>query len=215
MMTEARGARRAYAAKTAVSNLLWMAILPATAQAALLQIDPSTSSIRYVRTVVVCYPDSSGETICPEPDTPKTYPVSGQIELEESPWGDPQLKMEKIGLTAVELESAALEQGFLLNPLEGILEEGHFWANDSGCAVVEGPGSWFCQISVPATGALGRWDGRTLVMTGSRLDLFDRFDFSITAFASSVPEPGTLLLSLTLLPFVARQSRPWASTRST
>jgi hypothetical protein len=65
-----------------------MAMLPATAQAALLQIDPSTSSIRYVRTVVVC-------------------------------------------------------------------------SNDRGGAVQEGSGSFFCQVSVPATGALGLWDARS------------------------------------------------------
>jgi hypothetical protein len=195
-----------------ISGVVGLGFFPEIADAMPLRIDPAASSIRFTGSAFTCAPEPSGETTCTWETVSKDYTLAGSIDVQTFPWFDPTLDGRIIRITGLDLQTSAVQDGFFLNPLEGILEAGSFWANDSGCAVFDAgpPGVIACLIGFPATGVEGTFDGRRLMMTGLLADISYRFDFSIRAAIASVPEPSTLLLLLPLMAFIVRLRRPLA-----
>lgn len=175
------------------------------AGAVTLQIDPAQSQVHYRSTLSICFPDASGEIICPPPAN-EIYGISGQVELEVIPQflspGDVDPYRYLLSLTPVGIVSDALGSGLQLGTVLGLLNDDDTFATlgDTGCSVPTGAiAGCFTLVNGDTIGAGGIWDGRTLSWSGYQGSFFAEYEYTITAAVASVPEPGTLLLTLPAL----------------
>lgn len=196
--------RRATGAMLASLPLL-LAAFPNPAAALMLKIDPAQSQVHYSSKLSFCFPDASGEIICPPPTT-EIYGISGQIELEVIPQflslADPDPYRFLLSLTPVGIASDALATGLQLGTvLAQLNDDDTFTAlSDSGCSIPPGfIASCVILANGETTAASGVWDGQTLTWRGLQTSFFADHEYTIMASVASVPEPGTLLLTLPAL----------------
>lgn len=197
---------------------LLLGAFPAPAGAMTLQIDPAQSQVHYSAKVSMCFPDASGEIVCPPP-AHEIYGISGEVELEVIPQflnpGDADPYRYLLSLTPVGIASEALASGLQLGTVLSLLNDGSFaMLQDTDCSLppgsIAGCNTWFNGES---TGASGTWDGQTLNWSGSQTTFFADFEYTITAVVASVPEPGTLLLTLPALIGLLGRRPPEAGRR--
>jgi len=184
---------------------LLLAAFPNPAGAVTLQIDPAQSQVHYSAKLSICFPDASGEFICPPPAN-EIYGISGQVELEVIPQflspGDVDPYRYLLSLTPVGIASDALASGLQLGTVLGLLNDDGTFAplGNTGCSVPAGAiAGCFISVTGGTTGASGIWDGQTLNWSGYQTSFFADYEYTITAVIASVPEPGTLLLTLPAL----------------
>lgn len=187
------------------SLLLLLAAFPNPAGAVMLQIDSVRSQVHYSAKLSMCFPDASGEIICP-PLANELYGISGQVALEVIPQflnpDDVDPYRYLLSLTPVGIASEALASGLEFGTVLGLLNDDDTFSalGDAGCPVP--PGN-IAGCSIWVTGetnaASGNWDGQTLTWSGQKTSFFADYDYTITAVVASVPEPGTLVLTLPAL----------------
>lgn len=182
---------------------------PQLAQAELLNIDSGSSSVTFGPTFVFCSIDASGQQVCPPAQT-MTYPVSGQVDLQTSPYGDPEWGALLLVISPAAVESPALDAGLVLEQLVGSWEEGEFFRIYDVCSIYPLPGASCSTVTSvsPWTWSSASWNGRKLVWTGSQQADAGVFRYTITARVAAVPEPGTLLLALPLVGVMLARRRP-------
>ncbi|QDF95077.1 hypothetical protein CJ010_00170 [Azoarcus sp. DD4] len=175
------------------------------ASAMTLQIDPAQSQVHYSAKLSICFPDASGEIVCPPPAN-EIYGISGQIELEVIPQflnpGDVDPYRYLLGLTPVGIASDAFASGLQLSTVLGLLNDDDTFATlgDISCPVPPGAiGGCVILATGEKIGASGIWDGQRLRWNGYQTSFSADYEYTITAVLTSVPEPGTLLLTLTAL----------------
>ncbi|MCK0507351.1 hypothetical protein [Aromatoleum anaerobium] len=185
---------------------LLLAAAPHPAGAVTLQIDPAQSQVHYSAKMSFCFPDASGQTVCPPAN--EIYAISGQVDLEVIPQylssGDLDPYRYLLSLTPVGIASDAVASGLKFGTVLGLLNDDGTFATlvgDPFCSVPfpDTFAGCFIMVTFETSGASGTWDGQTLNWTGYQTSFFADFDYTITAVVASVPEPGTLLLTLPAL----------------